>query len=163
MFIYLAPKISNSDYEFIHPFIFCHFRWVRGICEAIRPLESMSIEELIRLWAHEALRLFHDRLVLDAERQWTIDNIDETALKHFPSIDRVVALGRPILYSNWMTENYVSVDREKLRGYVKARLKVMKRYHYETMIYLFKQALYIYRSLAFTTTVFCVDLQRSMN
>ena len=33
-------------------------RWVRGICEAIRPLESMSIEELIRLWAHEALRLF---------------------------------------------------------------------------------------------------------
>ena len=102
-------------------------RWVRGICEAIRPLESMSIEELIRLWAHEALRLFHDRLVLDSERQWTIDNIDETALKHFPSIDRVVALGRPILYSNWMTKNYVSVDREELRGYVKARLKVRQK------------------------------------
>ena len=84
----------------------------------------MSIEELIRLWAHEALRLFHDRLVLDSERQWTIDNIDETALKHFHSIDRNVALGRPILYSNWMTKNYVSVDREELRGYVKARLKV---------------------------------------
>ena len=50
-------------------YVFCHCRWVRGICEAIRPLESMSIEELIRLWAHEALRLFHDRLVLDSERQ----------------------------------------------------------------------------------------------
>ena len=99
-------------------------RWVRGICEAIRPLDSLAVEELIRLWAHEALRLFHDRLVLDSERQWTMDNIDDIALKHFPSIDREAALKRPILYSNWMTKNYVSVDREELRDYVKARLKV---------------------------------------
>jgi dynein heavy chain 1 len=33
-------------------------RWVRGICEAIRPLETMSVEELVRLYVHEALRLF---------------------------------------------------------------------------------------------------------
>jgi len=59
-------------------------RWVRGICEAIRPLESLSVEGLVRLWAHEALRLFHDRLVHDNERQWTNENIDEVALKHFP-------------------------------------------------------------------------------
>ena len=31
------------------------------------------------------------------------------------------------------------------------------------MIYLFKQAFYLYRSLAFTTTGVCVDLQRFMN
>ena len=36
-------------------------RWVRGICEAIRPLENLPVEGLVRLWAHEALRLFHDR------------------------------------------------------------------------------------------------------
>ncbi len=36
-------------------------RWVRGICEALRPLESLPIEGLVRIWAHEALRLFHDR------------------------------------------------------------------------------------------------------
>ena len=116
-------------------------RWVRGICEAVRPLESMSIEELIRLWAHEALRLFHDRLVLDSERQWTIDNIDETALKHFPSIDREAALGRPILYSNWMTKNYVSVDREELRGYVKARLKVFYEEELDVPLVLFDEVL----------------------
>ena len=86
----LAPNISSTN--FLIP------RWVRGICEAIRPLESMSIEELIRLWAHEALRLFHDRLVLDSERQWTIDNIDETAMKHFPSIDRQAALGNVTMF-----------------------------------------------------------------
>lgn len=36
-------------------------RWVRGICEALRPLDSLSVEGLVRIWAHEALRLFQDR------------------------------------------------------------------------------------------------------
>lgn len=34
---------------------------VRGINEAIRNIQSITGEELVRLWAHEALRLFHDR------------------------------------------------------------------------------------------------------
>ena len=36
-------------------------RWVRGICEALRPLETLDADGLVRIWAHEALRLFHDR------------------------------------------------------------------------------------------------------
>lgn len=39
-------------------------RWVRGIFEALRPLETLPVEGLIRIWAHEALRLFQDRWVL---------------------------------------------------------------------------------------------------
>ena len=42
-------------------------RWVRGIYEAIRPLETLSVEGLVRIWAHEALRLFQDRLVAEEE------------------------------------------------------------------------------------------------
>ncbi|PTB70906.1 hypothetical protein BBK36DRAFT_1134104 [Trichoderma citrinoviride] len=52
-------------------------RWVRG---------------LIRIWAHEALRLFQDRLTEKA-------------------------LGGPILFSNWLSKNYVPVDREQLRDF----------------------------------------------
>jgi dynein heavy chain 1 len=36
-------------------------RWVRGICEAIRPMETLDLAGLVRIWAHEALRLFQDR------------------------------------------------------------------------------------------------------
>ena len=97
---------------------------MRGICEAIRPLETLDVEGLVRLWAHEALRLFQDRLVEEEERSWTNTNIDEVALKHFPNIDRDKGLGRPILYSNWLSMNYIPVEREELRDYVKARLKV---------------------------------------
>nr|QVD39637.1 Dynein heavy chain, cytoplasmic [Schistocerca gregaria] len=116
-------------------------RWVRGICEAIRPLESLPVEGLVRLWAHEALRLFQDRLVDDVERRWTNDNIDVVALKHFPGVEREAALTRPILYSNWLSKDYVPVDREELREYVKARLKVFYEEELDVPLVLFDEVL----------------------
>lgn len=106
-------------------------RWVRGICEAIRPLDNLSVEGLVRLWAHEALRLFQDRLVDDTERKWTNDNIDAVAVQFFPGIDQEAALSRPILYSNWLSKDYSPVQRDQLRDYVKARLKV----HYSNLFF----------------------------
>ena len=35
---------------------------------------------------------------------WTEENINTVAVKHFPNIDKQVALKRPILYSNWFTK-----------------------------------------------------------
>uniref|UniRef100_T1JGT9 Dynein heavy chain, cytoplasmic n=1 Tax=Strigamia maritima TaxID=126957 RepID=T1JGT9_STRMM len=116
-------------------------RWVRGICEAIRPMETLSVEGLVRLWAHEGLRLFQDRLVDDEERRWTDENINCVALKHFPNIDRQEALTRPILYSNWLSKDYVPVDREALREYVKARLKVFYEEELDVPLVLFNEVL----------------------
>ncbi|KAI8434184.1 hypothetical protein MSG28_012298 [Choristoneura fumiferana] len=90
------------------------------------PLDNLSVEGLVRLWAHEALRLFQDRLVEDVERQWTDENIDTVAMRFFPGINREQALARPILYSNWLSKDYVPVQRDQLREYVKARLKVLE-------------------------------------
>jgi dynein heavy chain 1 len=44
--------------------------WVRGIYETISAMETLSREELMRIWAHEGLRLFCDRLVEEEEREW---------------------------------------------------------------------------------------------
>lgn len=116
-------------------------RWVRGIYEAIKPLELLSVEGLVRVWAHEALRLFQDRLVSEDERVWTDDNIDATAMEHFPTINRDEALARPILFSNWTSKNYVSVDREVLREYIKARLKVFHEEELDVQLVLFNDVL----------------------
>ncbi|XP_046627104.1 dynein heavy chain, cytoplasmic isoform X5 [Neodiprion virginianus] len=116
-------------------------RWVRGICEAIRPLDSLSVEGLVRLWAHEALRLFQDRLVEDPERAWTNKNIDIVGLKHFPAIDREKALERPILYSNWLSKDYIPVNRQELRDYVRARLKVFYEEELDVPLVLFDEVL----------------------
>lgn len=116
-------------------------RWVRGICEAIRPLDSLSVEGLVRLWAHEALRLFQDRLVEDTERAWTNKNIDIVALKHFPGVDKEKSLARPILYSNWLSKDYVPVNRQELRDYVRARLKVFYEEELDVPLVLFDEVL----------------------
>ena len=116
-------------------------RWVRGIYEAIRPLEILSMEGLVRVWAHEALRLFQDRLVTEEEKQWTDDNIDVAALQHFPTVNRDEALMRPILFSNWTSKNYIPVDREILREYTKARLRVFYEEELDVPLVLFNDVL----------------------
>ncbi|KAF9336730.1 hypothetical protein BG006_007626 [Podila minutissima] len=116
-------------------------RWMRGIFEAIKPMETLSVEGLVRIWAHEALRLFQDRLVTEEERNWTDNEIDRIAMKHFPGIDREQALGRPILYSNWLSKYYIPVDREELREYAKARLKVFYEEELDVPLALFNDVL----------------------
>lgn len=116
-------------------------RWVRGIYQAIKPLESLSAEGLVRLWAHEALRLFQDRLVREDERIWTDENVDMVALKHFPNVNKTEALARPILFSNWLSKDYVAVDRDELREFTKARLKIFYEEELDIPLVLFNEVL----------------------
>ncbi|ETN45168.1 uncharacterized protein HMPREF1541_10045 [Cyphellophora europaea CBS 101466] len=116
-------------------------RWVRGVYEAIAPLEQLTLEGLLRIWAHEALRLFSDRLVSQEERDWTSDMVRQTALEHFPSADINNALQGPILFSNWLSRNYVSVEQEQLREFVKARLKTFCEEEVDVPLVLFNDVL----------------------
>lgn len=116
-------------------------RWVRGVYEAIRPLETLSVEGLVRIWAHEALRLFQDRLVGEDERQWTDEAVRRIAVELFPNMDEEKALGGPILFSNWLSKNYVPVDRENLREFVKARLKTFCEEEVDVPLILFNDVL----------------------
>ena len=116
-------------------------RWVRGIYEAIKPLEALSFEGLVRVWAHEALRLFQDRLVTDEERSWTEERVHAIARKHFPNVDHEMALKAPILFSNWLSRNYVPVDRDQLRDFVKARLKTFCEEEVDVPLILFNDVL----------------------
>lgn len=116
-------------------------RWVRAMYEAIRPLETLSLEGLLRIWAHEALRLFSDRLIADDERQWTEDTVNSVALEHFPNLDEETALQRPILFSNWLSKNYVPVARDQLRDFVKARLRTFCEEELDVPLILFNDVL----------------------
>ena len=80
------------------------------------------------------------RLITDDERKWTEDMVDTVANKHFPNLTRD-ALKRPILYSNWLTKDYMPVDREELRQYVKARLKVFYEEELDVPLVLFNEVL----------------------
>lgn len=113
---------------------------MRGIYEAIRPLKILSVEGLVRVWAHEALRLFQDRLVTEEEKQWTDEHIDLAAMEHFPIINSDEVLNRPILFSNWTSKDYLPVEREVLREYTKARLRVFYEEELDVPLVLFNDS-----------------------
>ncbi|EER38945.1 dynein heavy chain [Histoplasma capsulatum H143] len=116
-------------------------RWVRGVYEAIKPLETLSLEGLVRIWAHEALRLFQDRLVDEDERTWTSDAVKRIALENFPTMEEQQALQAPILFSNWLSKHYVPVEQEQLREFVKARLKTFCEEEVDVPLVLFNDVL----------------------
>lgn len=99
-------------------------RWVRGMLYSIQPLSSLDISDIIRVWAHEATRLFCDRLVLEDERTWTLDLIDTVAIDRFPNINREKALQKPIFFSNWLSLYYEPADKKELKSFIVERLKV---------------------------------------
>jgi dynein heavy chain 1 len=118
-------------------------RWVRALREALAMWDGrVTLDDLVRLWAHEALRLFQDRLVTPEERRWTDQTLDDIAKRSFPSIDPTVALARPILYSNWLSAtSYQSLDRQTLRDYVKARLRIFYEEELDVPLVLFNEVL----------------------
>lgn len=99
-------------------------RWMRALFESLEQTDDTSVDQLIRLWFHEGLRLFHDRLITKEEREWCINDLEQVAKSQFVTADHGIALARPILFANWLSKSYVSVDQNALREYVSARLRV---------------------------------------
>eukprot|EP00760_Papus_ankaliazontas_P026596 PhM_4_TR3054/c0_g1_i1/m.97841/K10413/DYNC1H; dynein heavy chain 1, cytosolic len=121
-------------------------RWSRAVYEGIISLDdisqqAMTVENLVRLTAHEGLRLFQDRLVDVDERQWTDDKMDEVVNASFSGIDTTTALERPILYSTLLTRAYTSVTRDDLRKYVQGRLKTFSDEELEVQLVIFDSVL----------------------
>jgi len=96
-------------------------RWKYAIFEALSSVED--VEDLVRLFVHEGLRLFEDRLVYQDEKEWCNETIDGVAKKWFPNMDDQKALRRPILFSNFIKKDYVSTSQEDLKNYIEGRLK----------------------------------------
>ncbi|KAK1747403.1 dynein heavy chain [Skeletonema marinoi] len=117
-------------------------RWVRGIYEAVVHMDhGLTREELIRIWAHEALRLFSDRLVEHDEIEWCSNKIDEIARQHFAAVDHDEVLARPLFYSSWLTKDTRRVNREELKTFLSARLKVFYEEELDVPLVVFDQVL----------------------
>mgnify|MGYP001045668356 CR=1 FL=1 len=79
-------------------------RWRYAVFEALEPLEDP--EDLVRLYVHEGLRLFEDRLVYPHEKVWCNETIDSCAKRWFPSANLNKALLRPMFFTTYLSKNY---------------------------------------------------------
>jgi dynein heavy chain 1 len=116
-------------------------RWIKGLYVALKPLITISLESLIRLWAHEGIRLFHDKLIHQEERDWVYNIIFKIASQNFPHTDIQKALESPILFSDWLTYEYQSVDKESLRKFVKERFNVFSQEESNVQVVLYDDLL----------------------
>ncbi|KAG5439721.1 hypothetical protein PCANB_000003 [Pneumocystis canis] len=115
-------------------------RWVRNIYEIIFPLEILNLDELARLWFHESLRLFQDRLVDNDEKQWVEETFKRILLEYFPNLSESIFNG-PLLFSNWLSKNYTLVNKESLQDYIQARLKTFCEEEIDAPLILFDSVL----------------------
>lgn len=100
-------------------------RWSKGLLEAMKSHDySDDLVGLVRLWYHEGLRLFYDRLVGAFERDWTIELFGQVINEFFPHINVKAVTQGPVLFSNWLSSDYEQVPRQELLAFVKERLRV---------------------------------------
>lgn len=99
-----------------------------------------SLDQLVRLWANEALRLFEDRLVTEEEKKWCQEKVDEIAYRFFPSIQSR-SLERPIVYSSMVTGMYQSATLEELGDYIKDKLRSFGEEEFDVELVLFPEVL----------------------
>ena len=95
-------------------------RWKHALNESINNISDTN--GLVRLWAHEALRLFQDRLVLPEEKEWCDRLVDKIASQCFPNITSE-ALERPILFTDLIKKEYISCDKNELIINIEGKLK----------------------------------------
>lgn len=58
-------------------------RIYEGLCLATVG-QCENVTQLVRLWRNECLRIFHDRLISQEDKTWTIDTIESLIQKSFP-------------------------------------------------------------------------------
>lgn len=115
-------------------------RWIRGIYENIKNVDDCDFEYLVKIWAHEALRLFQDRLTSSLENLEMDKIINETASNCFPNINLDLCLQRPIIIANWISKSN-TITLPVAKDFINARLRVFYEEELDKEIYLHDEAL----------------------
>jgi len=116
-------------------------RWVRGLYEATVQMDGLTLNELVRIWAHEAQRLFCDRLVEKEEKEWCYETIDNVARKCFAGVDHDEVLGQQLFYSKWLSKDTRRVSKEEIKEFLSARLRVFYEEELDVHLVIFDEVL----------------------
>ncbi|CCI46649.1 unnamed protein product [Albugo candida] len=122
----LLPTPARSHYTF-------NLRDLSKVFQGISqgtPQTIHDAEDLVRLWSHECLRVFSDRLINGDDRRWFHTTLEATVTKCF-NLEYKAILGpnRTLLYGNFSTisdgeKSYVNLnDRQMLQRAMEASLE----------------------------------------
>lgn len=94
----LKPTPSRSHYTFNLRDI---SRISQGLCAADKRDSSM-MADTVRLWIHENLRVFGDRLIDNADRTWLAEQLESEALTTFSLDKALVYNAERLIFGDYM-------------------------------------------------------------
>jgi dynein heavy chain len=95
----LLPTPAKSHYTFNLRDL---AKVVQGVLSA--DIKTVNIEtDIVRLWVHECMRVFQDRLVDNTDKSWFLDLLKETMLDKLQLSWPEVVTNEPLLYGDYMT------------------------------------------------------------
>lgn len=125
---HLLPTPAKSHYIFnLRDFS----RVILGCC-LVRKQEMESKRLFLRLWVHETMRVFYDRLIDDKDRQWLFESIKDCVKTIFKeNFDSV--------FEHLLPEGKDSVTEEDLRSlmfgdFMNPDLEIEERYYEEIKV-----------------------------
>lgn len=107
----LLPTPTKSFYTF-------NLRDLSKVIQGISQVRSNTLndkEGLVRLWCHESLRVFHDRLINDEDRNWFLDELKKLVSNHFHlDFEQKVSRGNnfPIIFGSYL--DYTALPEKRL-------------------------------------------------
>ena len=112
-------KPTPSKFHYVY-----NLRDVSKVFQGIMMARVVSTkEQLSKLWLHECLRVFQDRLVCEEDRNWLQDSLIETGRNHFEVAWKKEDLVPGTLVFSNLTSNYQEVkDKEKLELFLKNKI-----------------------------------------
>lgn len=86
-----------------------------------------GVPDLLRLWYHESLRVFSDRLVNDDDRTWFSDQLKGQMKSKFNTAFEDVVQQEPVLYGDFMVANVDNRPYQEIEDHAKM-VKVVEEY-----------------------------------
>ncbi|KAJ3111551.1 Dynein heavy chain 1, axonemal [Phlyctochytrium bullatum] len=127
----LLPTPAKSHYTFN----------LRDLSKVIQGLLSADIKtvnietDIVRLWVHECMRVFQDRLVDNVDKNWFLGLVKDTMLDQLQLTWQEVVTNEPLLYGDYMTpgaDPKVYVEIKDMRRLVKLAEEYLEDYNSTT-------------------------------
>ena len=129
-------------------------RWVRALYSALQQHGDGDVSgeagaaeggaetsqaHLVRVWAYEGLRLFHDRLVSPEERTWTISLFASVADRHFAGVG-AAATAQPMLFTSWLNGRLQEGEPAALSELLRQRARAFEQEELGAPLIMFDEA-----------------------
>ncbi|KAJ3395883.1 Dynein heavy chain 1, axonemal [Lobulomyces angularis] len=126
--IELLPTPAKTHYTF-------NLRDLSKVIQGVLSADSKTVVEdkdIVRLWAHECLRVFHDRLVDNTDKTWFIDLVKNTMSDHLQMEWKDVVTSEPLIYGDYMTpgaDPRIYIEVKEMRKLVKLAEEYLDDYN----------------------------------